>query len=365
MAAAKQAASRKAAGNATALDHRIGLARASAINSLESLAHAAAPRAASDADIAQAARQISEAAREDPAAFAFLGDQQVSETRLRDDLKNALTADRGDALSAEQRNALEAIVLLRGRPALLVRNGTFEVPQGFWEVLAPSRPDASNIIRAVGRIGIAEGFPEVPYVGTGFVVGKNLVMTNAHVAEVFSARDGSGWAVKAFMKVGIDFNQEYGSADRHEFPVVGVECIHAKYDLALLRIGSVKGTRPPKPLTIHKDTGFAAASNLVYTVGFPAADGTRNDPAQMHRIFAGIYEKKRLSPGRIVRVESASADLMHDCATLGGSSGCCVVDMTTSRVIGLHYGGVYRESNSAVLLPALAKDPLLASVNFR
>ncbi|MEM5295429.1 serine protease [Burkholderia sp. JPY481] len=361
--ATKKAASRvKAQGNA--LGHRVGLARAAAANALESLEGAGRVRAPSDADLERAATAIHEAAREDPAAFAFL-DGSLSEERLSADLKEAFAKEPGSALSHEQRNALEAIVLLRGRPALLIHEDTFDVPEGYWEILAPFRPDAMNVIRAVGRIAIADGFPEVPYVGTGFVVGKNLVMTNAHVAEVFSARDGSGWAIKAFMKVSIDFKQEYGSAERSEFPVTGVECIHPEFDLALLRIGSVKGARLPTPIAVHKDADYAAATNTVYTVGFPAADGKRNEAAEMDRIFARVYEKKRLSPGRIIRVPPGKADFTHDCSTLGGSSGCCVVDLSTNRVIGLHYGGIYREFNSAVLLPALVNDPLLASVNFR
>jgi len=85
----------------------------------------------------------------------------------------------------------------------------------------------------------------------------------------------------------------------------------------------------------------------------------------MHRIFAGIYEKKRLAPGRIVSVGAAGKTLTHDCTTLGGNSGSCVVDLNTHSVIGLHFEGEYTKTNTAILLSGLAGDPLLNGVNFK
>jgi hypothetical protein len=94
-------------------------------------------------------------------------------------------------------------------------------------------------------------------------------------------------------------------------------------------------------------------------VGYPAADGRRNDPDEMQRIFAGVYNVKRLQPGEVRSVDGTR--LVHDCSTLGGNSGSCVVDLETAEVVGLHFGGRYLQGNNAVPLWTLADDPLLRS----
>ena len=76
-------------------------------------------------------------------------------------------------------------------------------------------------------------------------------------------------------------------------------------------------------------------------------------------IFGGTYEVKRLQPGTVMQVDTARKVFTHDCSTLGGNSGSCVVDLRTGLVIGLHFGGGYRRANFAVALWALADDPLL------
>ncbi len=340
------------------------------MESLQEGTAAGASRAPDAEEIARMAGALSAAAREDPGAFGVLS-ERPNEGDLRDLLSDTFTALRQQGakapLSAPQRSALEAIIRLRGRPALLVRDDTFVVPEGAWEMLAPFRPDMSTVLKSVCRIEIAEGYPELPYAGTGFVVGKNLVMTNAHVAEVFAAKAAGGWRIKPSMRIMVDFKEEFGSAARAEFPIVEIVGIHKTLDLALLKASS-KGTPGqafPKPLKVQKEAGFVAAGNNVYTAGYPASDSSRNDPAQMHRIYGGIYEKKRLSPGRIMAASVMDKDLSHDCSTLGGNSGSCVADLATHTVVGLHHGGSYRQANHAVLLPTLANDPMLAAVNFR
>ncbi|TXL79470.1 trypsin-like peptidase domain-containing protein [Vineibacter terrae] len=340
------------------------------MESLQEGTAAGAPKVPDAEDIARMAGALSTAAREDPGAFGVLS-ERPSEGDLRELLSDTFTALRQQGpkapLSAPQRSALEAIIRLRGRPALLVRDDTFVVPEGAWEMLAPFRPDMSTVLKSVCRIEIAEGYPELPYAGTGFVIGKNLVMTNAHVAEVFAAKAAGGWRIKPSMKIMIDFKEEFGSAARAEFPIVEIVGIHKTLDLALLKANprGTPGHAFPKPLSVQKDSGFVAAGNNVYTAGYPASDSSRNDPTQMHRIYGGIYEKKRLSPGRIMAASVANKDLSHDCSTLGGNSGSCVADLATHTVVGLHHGGRYREANHAVLLPTLVNDPMLAAVNFR
>jgi hypothetical protein len=94
-------------------------------------------------------------------------------------------------------------------------------------------------------------------------------------------------------------------------------------------------------------------------LGFPAFDGLRNDPVVMLRIFENIYNVKRLQPGRLMSAVGANAQLSHDCSTLGGNSGSCVIDLGSHKIVGLHFQGRYLEENLAVALGALTKDPLL------
>jgi len=105
----------------------------------------------------------------------------------------------------------------------------------------------------------------------------------------------------------------------------------------------------------------------VYVIGYPAWDGRRNDPEPMKRIFAEIYNVKRLQPGEISGDALGAFEFFHDCSTLGGNSGSPILDLETHRVLGLHFGGRFLEKNHAVPLWVLQNDPLIkrAALNFQ
>ena len=60
---------------------------------------------------------------------------------------------------------------------------------------------------SVGRIGVP-GLPQVPYAGTGFMVAKDVVMTNCHVARVFSGRHRTANGVPERSRVSLDFVED-------------------------------------------------------------------------------------------------------------------------------------------------------------
>jgi hypothetical protein len=197
-------------------------------------------------------------------------------------------------------------------------------------------------------------------------------MTNRHVVAHYVTRAGPGWELDPGAGMLIDFKQEFGVADALSFPIIGVEWVDDRdeVDLALLRVNSVTTaggvTTPlPGPLRLQKDGGYANTGNNVYVAGYPAADPERNDNEQMHRIFSGVYEKKRIAPGRVASIDFAHGLLTHDCSTLGGNSGSCVVDLSTNSVVGLHFSGDYLVENVAVLLPPLASEARFASLNWQ
>jgi V8-like Glu-specific endopeptidase len=323
------------------------------------------------ADVERLTNTLFKAAHDDPVAFSVL--HNAGKDTLRDDVSGAISAvrNRGHnaSLTKGQRSALEAIVLLIGRPALLVQKDSFTVPHGEWEMLAPYRLEIENVIRSVGRIAVAPAFGRI-YEGTGFVAGPNLIMTNAHVVKDYIEKtvDGSRQLIGGTgMK--IDFKQEYGSAEKLQFAISALLGIwySTDIDLALLQVAaqSTTGDPLPAPLSIQRNAGYVADDNMVYVVGYPAADPERNNVDEMYRIFEGKYEKKRLSPGRIKKISDNGKLLSHDCSTLGGNSGSCVVDLSTHTVVGLHFEGKYLRENRAIMLPALAGDSLFGKVNFQ
>jgi V8-like Glu-specific endopeptidase len=79
----------------------------------------------------------------------------------------------------------------------------------------------------------------------------------------------------------------------------------------------------------------------------------------MKRIFADIYNVKRLQPGEVSGDALDAFEIFHDCSTLGGNSGSPVVDLETHQVLGLHFGGRFLEKNHAVPLWTLQNDDLV------
>jgi hypothetical protein len=92
------------------------------------------------------------------------------------------------------------------------------------------------------------------------------------------------------------------------------------------------GTKLPPPLILAK-TPTVKAGVRVFAVGYPEWDGRRNEPQPMSQIFHDIYNVKRLQPGTITKVTAAQKQFDHDCSTLGGNSGSCVIDLDTAKVV--------------------------------
>ncbi|MER6917107.1 serine protease [Streptomyces sp. NPDC000594] len=282
-----------------------------------------------------------------------------------------LADGRADEIGPDESFGMEAIVLLEGRPAILVQGQDFPAQQGDWAVLNGAREAIRESIRRVGRVEV-DGHPSLDWLGTAFVVGPGAVMTNRHVAAEFSRESGAGWTFQEGMSARITPAEEYhrpgegGAGDGVAYRVTGVIGIHPELDLALLRIEPGGPGPAPAPFPVAADGPQGLTGRPVYCVGYPAYDGRRNEPAAMRRIFMDVYNVKRLQPGTVTDLLPGRTVLTHDCSTLGGNSGSPVVDLQDHRVIGLHFGGRYGVGNYAVPLWRLVDDPLLrrAGVNF-
>lgn len=268
-------------------------------------------------------------------------------------------------------HGLEAIIIADEfqRPALLVRHNTFEQPRSStWRsVLNPNRSKLDQAIRSVGRVEL-RGHPTFDYVGTAWMIGENIAVTNRHVASIFARKQGSSFSMLTGplgkFEARIDFHEEFNVLSTAEIAVDKVLFIaeHGDQnpDIALLQLA--KGSRLPDPILLFD--GKIKRGQLVAAIGYPA-DDPRNPAAAVADIFGSVFEVKRFSPGEISGNPRGFL-VTHDCSTLGGNSGSVVVDVETGRAVGLHFAGRFRENNFAVeageLKKVLAKLKVKVSV---
>ena len=138
--------------------------------------------------------------------------------RRRAHRRRSATRDRQDPARRNRRAArsrgsrrTEAIILLFGRPALLIQEGKFFPPPELWAKLENSRDAIQTAIQSVGRIEV-KGHPAMDWIGTGWLVAPDVVITNRHVAKEFSRQSGRSWVFEPGMKGRIDFHEEFGAA---------------------------------------------------------------------------------------------------------------------------------------------------------
>lgn len=274
---------------------------------------------------------------------------------------------RDDTIDKDAQYLLEAIILPRERPAVLVVNDSFSQPPSPWQDLNGDK--FTSAIRAIGRVEVPN-HPSTPYAGTGFIVGPNLIMTNRHVAQIFAS--GIGRRELAFLPgrtSAIDFKREIIPSAPQLLTVTQVEMIHPFWDMALLRVSGLDG-RGPLPVSVLSPTELE--NRQVVVIGYPARDW-RSDVNLQNEIFGGMFEVKRLQPGHLRTVRTIESfgnqvtALTHDASTLGGNSGSAVIDIETGHVVALHFAGIYLDANFCVPMHELALDPRVVDcgVNFQ
>jgi S1-C subfamily serine protease len=185
-------------------------------------------------------------------------------------------------------------------------------------------------------------------VGTSFLVGDGILLTNHHVVSELS----HGADALQEGQATVTFYQEYQTTDPREnkFPITQVIAIHSTLDLALLQV------RLPAPRPALKfDHAAATPATQVATIGYPYKD-PRN-PLFVDAVFGRIYGVKRAALGEIMDADPQR--IFHDCSTLGGNSGSPVLSLATSRVIGVHFTGSFMYRNEAV--PAAAVQAFVAT----
>ena len=273
---------------------------------------------------------------------------------------------RHEQLTLPEMLGLEAIVLKENRPAAYVRDGSFDDLPPPWTAL--NAPDVkkriNSLLPLIGRVEVPNS-PILPYAGTGFVVGQDLIATNRHVAQLFA--QGLGMAIR-YHPGDAAFNplREVDSQARDasaQLQVLGVEMIHPYWDMAILRVTGLPRTGG---LSLSTKRPEDLINRNVVVIGYPARDD-RNDLDLQDRIYDGTYLVKRLQPGvmrqraTIQSFENRVSALTHDAATLGGCSGSAVIDVDSGEVVGLHFAGVYLKANYAVPTYEMARDTHISS----
>jgi endonuclease G len=283
---------------------------------------------------------------------------RAGDPKLAEEVRDTASLESLDSASTPGAELeLESIVLKKSRPVLAIKNSETvlvfkkEEESEIWkERLRKATTLLSTAIRAVGRIEL-EGHEGLGWVGTGWLIADDVVVTNRHVALEFAARDGEGFVFKpgtsGTMSAAVDFLQEFENPDKLPFKLT--RPLHVEEapgpDLAFFAVES-QSTSGAKTATPIKLSAQPRLTPNVAVIGYPAWDSRIPDAELMSAIFGDVYNKKRLAPGGVTKLEDVR--LWHDCSTLGGNSGSAVLDLETGEAIGLHFSGCFLKTNYAV-----------------
>jgi endonuclease G, mitochondrial len=257
--------------------------------------------------------------------------------------------------AAEDNIGLESIVLRRTRPVLAIRDNDAKLDfidkadSEIWLArLTKAKSFLDSAIRAVGRIDLQGA--RLDWVGTGWLVADNILVTNRHVAREFAARKGDGYTfqlgLNGPMSADIDFLEEIDNPATLIFKLIKPLHIEDEPgpDLSFFEVEIASGNS--KLATPIKLAASVAVTPNVATIGYPAYDSRIPEPNLMEDIFGKTYNKKRLAPGGITSVEEGR--ILHSCTTLGGNSGSAVIDLDSGEALGLHFSGSFLATNYAV-----------------
>ncbi|HYS87696.1 MAG TPA: serine protease [Bradyrhizobium sp.] len=259
---------------------------------------------------------------------------------------------------------LESIVQRIGRPVLGISGGSvdlnIEEPESaVWKSrLQQSAAALGPAIATVGRVEATNWPLGLPYIGTGWLIDQDLIVTNRHVALEFAERGQTGFTFQLGfdrrnpVAVDIDFLEEIGNAATAQFTISEIFFIASDTgpDVAFVKLQPNQIAQLAQPIKLSQQ--LLPGQTMVAVVGYPGRDPRIPDQDLMAKIFGNVFDKKRLAPGFITGLENNA--LMHDCTTLGGNSGSAVIDMLTGEAAALHFSGVFLKTNYGVPAPVVS-----------
>jgi len=210
----------------------------------------------------------------------------------------------------------------------------------------------------VGRVEATNWPLGLPYIGTGWLIDQDLIVTNRHVALEFAERGQTGFTFQLGfdrrnpVAVDIDFLEEIGNAATAQFTISEIFFIASDTgpDVAFVKLQPNQIAQLAQPIKLSQQ--LLPGQTMVAVVGYPGRDPRIPDQDLMAKIFGNVFDKKRLAPGFITGLENNA--LMHDCTTLGGNSGSAVIDMLTGEAAALHFSGVFLKTNYGVPAPVVS-----------
>jgi V8-like Glu-specific endopeptidase len=257
-------------------------------------------------------------------------------------------------LSDDDVSALEAIVLVSGRPAMRFVKDRVQMPpdlgdNGPWRVIVAIAASSINLAaESVGRIDLTSAGNAAVVVGTGWRIGADLVITNRHVVRDLVSNPSApvgAWSLDPAKPSTIQFGEKSGAP----FAVGAVAYVAPEeaIDFAALRIQPA-GRALPDPLAIQWDqlavgrmipqgTEMVFQGKKIYVIGHPWRAFSSSAVAA---VFGQADGSKRWSPGYARVLSLATPSVEHDCSTLGGHSGSCVLSADGHDVVALHFGGL-------------------------
>ena len=222
-----------------------------------------------------------------------------------------------------------------------------------------------HLVPLVGRIDVSNFRGE--YVGTGWFVAEDIVVTNRHVASLIARHDGRKFVfsrgvgnrtIGASLCTTHEMDDLPEDAERPDrafkvLDVLYIEPDSGPNDIAFLKVARRANGNVPKFITVARND--VGGEQLVCAIGYPARAPKSVMPDQrlMNDLYLGRFDIKRAAPG--YTMATASGTSRHDCTTLGGNSGSAVIDLRTKEAVGLHFAGLYQETNFAVRASVLTQ----------
>ena len=264
-------------------------------------------------------------------------------------------------LEETERLSLETIVRPLARPVLVIRDNQVTIeflgPESeVWKSrIQTAKPILDRVIPAVGRVEVGN-HPDFTWLGTGWLVADDIIVTNRHVAQEFARRGTNGFRFRTGFNGGpmtsrVDFLEEDQRFNSLEYAVTSILFISrpSEPDVAFMRLIRPQTSKPlPPPIVLAEEI---TGDEFIATIGYPARDSRVPDQDLVLSIFGDVYEKKRLAPGKLINV--APDELQHDCSTLGGNSGSPTIDLASGNALGLHFSGLFMQANFAVPAPVI------------
>ena len=290
-------------------------------------------------------------------SFERARDNTIGKNRGGVALESVTRGRREDKNDRRSQDALEAIVLERHRPAWFIENDLIQIVENDevgeypdLELIRDKKEKLEDLIKHIGRVDLVNH--QNNFVGTGWLIDKDIVVTNAHVANVFCKLDRfSGWdfdvndlddPIESRLDLVRQRNTKSDRKRRLEIIDVLYVAAQGEPDIAFFRVDNDQGL---DPLTL--DTKAHRSRLPVATIGYPAKD-SRNDAVLMRRLFGVDYNVKRFSPGYITAFDRSMQEYLGDYSSLGGNSGSAVLSLDNLEVVGLHFAGLFKKANYAV-----------------